>query len=125
MKNPTELIVLANRQNNDIVFPTGTYNAAAAGYAYFDDGFSMTDIVRADFNVVINQDGTVTINFVTLNAPVDKDSMGQAPIISQITFLWASSTNFVQFNHAVLNQKTGGQVTLNPPVPVGGNQDLL
>lgn len=82
MKNPTELIVLANTQNNDIVFPTGTYNAAAAGYAYFDDGFSMTDIVRADFNVVINKDGTVTINFVTLNAPVDKDSMGQAPIIS-------------------------------------------
>ncbi len=66
MNNPTEMIALVNKANSPMALATGTYNAAAVGYIYLDDGTSSVDIVRVDVYVTLEVDGSSTINFKTI-----------------------------------------------------------
>lgn len=66
MSNPTEMIALVNKANSQMNLATGSYNAAAVGYVYFDDGTSSVDIARVDVYVVIETDGSSTIHFKTI-----------------------------------------------------------
>ena len=66
MNNPTEMIALANKANSPMTLATGTYNAAAVGYIYLDDGTSSVDIARVDVYVTLEVDGSATIHFRTI-----------------------------------------------------------
>ena len=66
MANPTDLWILTNKANGPIKILNQTYNAAAAGFIYLDDGSSATDIARIDFYAFIEADSTVTIHFNTV-----------------------------------------------------------
>ena len=56
MANPTDLWILANKDNSPVKILNETYAAAAAGFIYLDDGSSATDIARSDFYAVIESD---------------------------------------------------------------------
>ena len=118
MNNPTEIIALVNKANSKMNLATGPQNAAAVGYIYLDDGSSSVDIVRVDIFVVLEGDGSTTINFTTVNKPQKTDDKGKAATASAITFLWASSTGFDKYVNKVttLSPSTGGSVTLNNPI---------
>ncbi len=66
MSNPTEMIALVNKANSQMNLATGSYNASAVGYVYFDDGTSSVDIVRVDVYVVLEADSSSTIHFKTI-----------------------------------------------------------
>lgn len=118
MEQPTELIALLNTKNNDMTLPTATYTAAAVGYIYLDDGTSASDIARVDVFVKLETDGSATVNFKTIAQPKNLTNKGKAAKISQITFLWASSTKFETFvgKTTEIYQISGGKATLPSPV---------
>ncbi len=66
MANPTDLWILANKENGPVKILNETYTGAAAGFIYLDDGSSATDIARNDFYAVIEADSTVTLHFNTV-----------------------------------------------------------